>query len=417
MYQLPGKTDRHRVDGHGGWVFGLVCSRIRSYTNHWRGIYCAWSCHRQYYQDLQNLKTPAVFKRKQLSVIDGRVSRGDRIIERGNLANADFEFNLGFGTQSFPGRLNTQCRRSELRPSIFLLMGLVCICLAMASADAAAQDRSTYPTHLNSSSSGINWIAFYDRADALTAETRNELQHHLDISYGEDPKQKLDLYLPHSEQTGPVFVFIHGGGFVEGDRAHYGYVARPLAAHGIVTVVMSYRLSPDHYPDQIHDVQTVLGWVYRNIAGYGGDASQIYIGGHSAGAILSASVSLDETWLTSLSLPGDLIKGYVPISGPYDLRIPGGFVDNYLPDDSKRAEASPALNIRNLSAKALVVVGSSEKAYLESSAMFVEAIRQKGGVAELLVLEGMAHDATALSAGDKDGPLIAALLGLIGEQR
>ena len=122
-----------------------------------------------------------------------------------------------------------------------LATSLTCLCVGMAARVAVAQDRSKYPTHLSSSSSGIDWIAFYDKADALTAETRKELRHHLDLSYGEDPKQKLDIYLPPNETAGPVYIFIHGGGFVEGDRVHYGYVARPLAAQGIVTVVMSYR--------------------------------------------------------------------------------------------------------------------------------------------------------------------------------
>jgi acetyl esterase/lipase len=271
---------------------------------------------------------------------------------------------------------------------------------------------------LNSSSSGIDWIAFYDRIDALTAATQKELQHHLDLSYGEDPRQKLDLYLPQNEAASPVFIFIHGGGFVEGDREHYGYVARPLAAQGIVTVVMSYRLSPtQHYPEQVYDVQAVLGWVYRNIEEYGGDASQIYIGGHSAGAILSAFVSVNNTWLSSMSLPGDLIKGYVPISGPYDLRKTGDFVDNYFSDDTKRVEASPVLNIRNVLPKAVVAVGALEKPYLESSQEFVQALNSEGGDAKLLVLEGMTHDATALSAADEDGPLVRALIELIESNR
>jgi acetyl esterase/lipase len=303
-----------------------------------------------------------------------------------------------------------------MRTTTFLSIALTCIVIGTTTI-VVAQDRSKYPTQLKASSSGIDWIAFYDRADALTAETRKELRHQLDISYGEDSKQKLDLYFPPGEPAGPVFIFIHGGGFVEGDRAHYGYVARPLAAQGIVTVVMSYRLSPAHYPEQVHDVLAALGWVYRNIADHGGDASQIYIGGHSAGAILSAFVAVDSSWLESQSLPGDLIKGHAPISGPYDLREPGGFVDNYFLDDSKRAEASPILNIHDSSAKAVVAVGSLEKPYVESSKAFVEAIREGGGTAELLVLEGMAHDATALSAADEDGPLVAALLELIVTNR
>jgi len=75
------------------------------------------------------------------------------------------------------------------------------------------------------------------------------------------------------------------------------------------------------------------------------------------------------------------------------------------------------LNIHDPSAQAVVAVGSLERAYLESSKAFVEAIREDGGTAELLVLEGMAHDATALSAGDEDGPLVAALIELIATHR
>ena len=294
-----------------------------------------------------------------------------------------------------------------------LLMLVTCVCLGVLATEIPAQDRSKYPTHLKPSGSGIDWVAFYDTADALTAAARNELRHHLDIAYGEDPKQKLDLYLPRGEPSGPVFVFIHGGGFVEGDRSHYGYIARPFAADGVATVVISYRLSPNHYPDQVHDVQAALEWVYLNIAAYGADPQRIVIGGHSAGAILSSFVSVDRSWLRARSLPEDLIKAYVPISGPYDLRTRGGFVDNFLPDDSNRAEASPILNIRDVSASAVVAVGSREEAYLASSKSFVDAVRGKGGSAELIVLEGMTHDATALCMGDGDGPLYAAVKSLL----
>ena len=293
------------------------------------------------------------------------------------------------------------------------LIVIFCAFMAIATSAAFAQDRSTYATHLNASDSGIDWIAFYDQADALTAETRNSFPHHLDISYGDHAKQKFDLYLPQGKPSGPAFVFIHGGGFVEGDRSHYGYVARPLAKHGILTVVMSYRLSPEHYPVQVQDVQAVLGWVYRHIAEYGGDPSRLFVGGHSAGAILSAFVSVDSSWLVDQSLPADLIKGYVPMSGPYDLRTPGGFVDNYLPDDSKRLEASPILNIHDFSSQAIVAAGSLEQGYVESSQAFVDAIHAGGGQAELIVLEGMAHDATALSAGDEDSLLVKAMIEMM----
>ena len=67
--------------------------------------------------------------------------------------------------------------------------------LALAS-PAAAQDRSTYPTNQDPSAFTIDWIGFYDTIDTWTKTTRAELDHALDIAYGPDPKQKLDLYLP-----------------------------------------------------------------------------------------------------------------------------------------------------------------------------------------------------------------------------
>src|SRR3990172_12948637 len=104
-------------------------------------------------------------------------------------------------------------------PTKYLLSIIwVCSLFLMASTVTFAQDRSKYPTQMHPSSSGIDWIAFYDKIDALTEETRKEFKHELDIPYGDDPKQKLDLYLPQPASASPVYVFIHGGGFVEGDR-------------------------------------------------------------------------------------------------------------------------------------------------------------------------------------------------------
>ena len=287
------------------------------------------------------------------------------------------------------------------------------VLLLILAGTVAAQDRSRYPTQLHPERFTIDWKAFYDRADAMTEETRKALPHRLDIPYGEDSKQKLDLYFPLGKPRGPVFIFIHGGGFVEGDRAHYGYVARPLAERGIITVVMSYRLQPAHYPDQGEDKRRVLAWVYRNIASDGGDPRRIYIGGHSAGAILSAFVAVKRDWLEERGLPAELIRGFLPVSGPYDLVDFGSFVDVYLPDPSQGEEASPARNITGTPPPAIVAYGSLEGPFAAQSRDFVEALKARRGDARLLVLEGMNHDDTALAASSEGSPLVQALLGLI----
>ncbi len=268
-----------------------------------------------------------------------------------------------------------------------------------------AQDIATYPTVRNPEKFSTDWRVFYERADTLTAEARRSLPHQLNVPYGPESKQKLDVYMP-SAGSGPwpVFVFLHGGGFREGDRAHYGFIASPLAASGTVAVIASYRLHPHRYPDQVVDTRLVLAWVHRHISAHRGDPARVFIGGHSAGAILAALAGVQTVWPDALDLPPDFVKGIVPVSGPYDLRTAKGFVDDFVTGTAEREAASPLLNIGR-TPPALVVLGSREPAFLNSSRLFVEALRERGGTAELLVLEEMGHDGTALAFGDPEGPL------------
>ncbi len=279
-------------------------------------------------------------------------------------------------------------------------------------------DKSSYYTVTHPSEFKINWKAFYDKADDLTAATQREIPHHLDIAYGDDPKQKLDVYQPKNKPpSAPVFIFLHGGGFREGDRAHYGYISKPFAKNGIVTVAASYRLTPKfRYPNQPDDVKKILAWAFHNISSYGGDPMKIYMGGHSAGAILSASVSLNGDWLTRMGLPSDLIKGCVPISGPYDLRDQKDTAE-YAPDPSIRREASPLLNIENPPPRTVVAYGSLEDKFANDSQALARGILSKGMFAEVIILEGMAHDETALALGDESSKLFQAVLRMIVRTR
>lgn len=292
--------------------------------------------------------------------------------------------------------------------ALALLAGTV-----LAPGRLLGQDKSTYYTVTHPGEFTIDWKGFYDHAERLTAAARKDLPHELDIAYGSDPKQRLDVYRPVSKPSGaPVFVFLHGGGFREGDKAQYGYVSAPLARHGIVTVVASYRLMPQaHYPDQPDDVKRALAWVHANIARYGGNPDAIYLGGHSAGAILTADVGLRGDWQAGRSLPAALIKGCVPISAPYDLRNEKGVTD-YIQDPARRAEASPLLNVRRPPARTVVAVGSVEP-YVDASKALVEAIVKAGGKAELLVLDGLPHDKTVAALADERSPLVKAILDMI----
>ena len=64
-----------------------------------------------------------------------------------------------------------------------------------------------------------------------------------------------------------MLLFLHGGGFREGDRKQYGYVGEPFAKHGIITVVASYRLTPGFtHPAQPDDTKAIVAWIHKNIA-------------------------------------------------------------------------------------------------------------------------------------------------------
>lgn len=296
---------------------------------------------------------------------------------------------------------------------------MLCVALALAAAVpmAAAQDYSKYYTVMHPDQFEIDWTAFYQTMTDRTADVRERFPHHLDLSYGDDPKQKLDLYLPEGELSGaPVFLFLHGGGFREGDRANYGAVAEPFARQGIVTAVASYRLTGDgfHYPNQPDDVKKAIKWLYDNVQRYGGDPELLYVGGHSAGAILSADIGVDRRWMAAAGIPPQALRGIVPVSGPYDMRDRGrpGEQNAYAPTPELAEKASPILHIGDPAPAAVVAVGSLEP-YQETSQELVAKLEAAGAEAHYLLLDGEDHKDTALSLANPDSELFQAVLGLI----
>ncbi|MBI2298843.1 MAG: alpha/beta hydrolase [Armatimonadetes bacterium] len=163
---------------------------------------------------------------------------------------------------------------------------------------------------------------------AMTALSIGGVREVKDLAYVTapqvDPKQHLDVYVPEGEEPEhgwPVFVFLHGGGWVMGDRSLYGYLGRAIAGAGFLTVCPSYRLSPQvRHPEHAKDAAAALKWVQDHIAEYGGDPQRLVVGGHSAGGHLCSLVTLDRHYLTDIGGDPTLIRGVAALSGVYDLR-------------------------------------------------------------------------------------------------
>jgi acetyl esterase/lipase len=149
-------------------------------------------------------------------------------------------------------------------------------------------------------------------------------------------RQTLDIFAPAATESErlPVVLFVHGGTWIAGDKNHFGLnrgVGRFLARHGIVAVLINYRLSPHvKHPEHTRDVARAFAWTCRNIARYGGDPSRIILAGHSAGAHLACLVATDKTYLADPALKltdrdRAGLCGVVGVSGVYRVPPPEEF--------------------------------------------------------------------------------------------
>lgn len=116
-------------------------------------------------------------------------------------------------------------------------------------------------------------------------------------------------------------LWIHGGGWQAGNKDEVALKPKALTERGFVFVSMGYRLLPEvRMEDLMGDAAKALGWVHKNIAKFGGDASRIFIGGHSAGAQMAALLCTDDRYAQGEGVPFDVLKGCVAVDGDtYDI--------------------------------------------------------------------------------------------------
>lgn len=99
----------------------------------------------------------------------------------------------------------------------------------------------------------------------------------------------LDLYIPESKanQTFPLLIYIHGGGWLEGSKENCP--AEQVAKRNYVLACINYRLSTEAlFPAQIHDVKKAVRWLRKNAKIYHINPDKIGVWGDSAGGHLSA---------------------------------------------------------------------------------------------------------------------------------
>lgn len=203
---------------------------------------------------------------------------------------------------------------------------------------------------------------------------------------------RLDVYYPENIKDFSTIVWFHGGGLKAGEK----YIPVVLKNQNVAVVAVNYRFYPTvKAPVYIEDAAASVAWVFKHIKEFGGDASKIFVSGHSAGGYLASMIGLDKSYLENFNIDADSIAGLIPFSGHTithftvreEMGIPGEqpIVDKY----------APLYHVKKNSPPLLLITGDREMELLgryEENAYMWRMMKVAGNeVTQLSELEGFDH--------------------------
>ena len=241
-----------------------------------------------------------------------------------------------------------------------------------------------------------------------TASIMPKLRWQRNVTFAEDLAVKdgksttslaLDLLHPADSTSTPrpLVLFVHGGGWTQGNRS-MGEGFLPLfAGGGAVAGTLSYRLAQDApYPAALQDVAAALAWIRTNAESLGVDPDRIAIWGHSAGAHLAMHTAVFDP---------ERAQGIccaVGVAGPYNLLLeenasPFGemMVRNFLRDPAdplgtgkgaeeairaRAREASPINHLDAMDPPLLLIQGGKDRLCAPAQAREMAASAMKAGL-------------------------------------
>lgn len=162
----------------------------------------------------------------------------------------------------------------------------VLLLLILSASFLSSQSPATKQAEATAAQSATAW------ADAAS----DEYWVHPDRIYGTagNSQLKLDVWQQHTATTPkPTVIYIHGGGWIFGDRTGAVPQLLPYLARGWNAVNVEYRMaSTSLAPAAVEDARCALRWVLQNGKQYGIDTSRLVVTGHSAGGHLALMMGM-----------------------------------------------------------------------------------------------------------------------------
>jgi acetyl esterase/lipase len=241
---------------------------------------------------------------------------------------------------------------------------LFCLCLLLASMrfGAEASPAPDRPGRL------AQWREASKRERAVSIPAGAEVVRN--IAYGTDPAQRFDIYLPKGVRRAPVFFFVHGGGWANGDKTNPGIENKVdfWLAKGYAVISANYRMLPKAGPLlQARDVAQAVAVAQRRAGEWKLDPAHFVLVGHSAGAHLVALLGADPQMLADAGAQRPL--GVVSLdSGALDVpalmgmpRLPKLYRDAFGDDRSYWVATSPQHQLGRAALPMLIVCSSERR--------------------------------------------------------
>lgn len=258
-----------------------------------------------------------------------------------------------------------------------------------------------------------DYMVFVNEYTELSRQVRETVPGFVDLAYGQQPAEKLDLFIAPGKQPAPVFVFIHGGYWRALSKDDSSLMANVFTQAGVAVAALDYALAPAAtLEEMVRQTRSAIAWLYRHAAQYGIDPQQIHIGGSSAGGHL-AGMLLASGWQREFKVPENVIRSACLLSGLFDI-VPlcDTHINEWMQLTPERAQLlSPLFHLPDHACSLTLAVGGRETdGFKRQTAVYAQAWQQRGFPLQIVDMPQQNHFDLVLELADVDSPLTQAVL-------